>query len=758
MLVIFPGFIVALGTAQTSALTAVAAPNSALSWMDIKDTSGVQLSSYLFATNRGGVFNPGNTVLSLLISVLFAIWLVLVTTGVWLPSQTFDFGWLNMFSAPLRGVATNLTAQIATPLMMATAAAIGAFFVGWFIVRGYHAKAVMQVLTMVVAAILGPLFLAAPLAEVLSSDGLLVQGRDLGISVAAGLNGNNNPNPSQTMAQMQADMATNFGRYPLQVWNFNHIVDNQPSCKAAWTAGVMAGDEDRVKDGMKSCGDSAAYSAANNPSVGQIGAGILLLFSAGMLLLFGAYLSVKVVWAALDTIYYGFAAIFGFAAGAFVYGVTQTFTVRSVVHGFVAAARMAIFIMFLGIYELFLGSLFQQARGQVMAVFVIGALVEIVAILQARRLSRGLDSSNDWISNRFAMAIQSGNAKSSGGGGTALGMGQASSRNAMSGLAMFAAASTISGSPITAWATGGIRDALMPNAFAKSRADKLGWAIAGEFGEEMQNIHYDRRALGEFAERGSGRAVRIHGAQPRGQLAAAFAAEQAMASGGAPTSTYAALRKSGFGHNIALRASSVQSDITELLKADPLPSEHLARVVAASRLFEQDYEHPGWSGPKLDGLRAAAYKFRRNNPGGVNLPRGLVEEGERFLANPTQQYIHTLQKIAQGGDPGASTWMHRDGVRPFSKRDAERLEKWITNESALRVQAATDWVADNPTDFQRIRRLREEINVASDINNWQNGKASTGQTAVAPPHVSDTRPLAEIPADFIRAAQERRMT
>ncbi|WP_425298282.1 hypothetical protein, partial [Nocardia abscessus] len=101
MLLVFPGLISAISTAQTGTATPVAPPNSALSWMDIKDSSGVEVSSYQFATNRGGVLSPGNLVMSFLISVLFAVWLVAVTTGVWLPGGTLDFGWLNMFGAPL---------------------------------------------------------------------------------------------------------------------------------------------------------------------------------------------------------------------------------------------------------------------------------------------------------------------------------------------------------------------------------------------------------------------------------------------------------------------------------------------------------------------------------------------------------------------------------------------------------------------------------------------------------------------------------
>jgi hypothetical protein len=466
-LFVFPGVIHAVSTAQSGTLAQGATPNSATSWMNVKDSNGVNVSSYMLVIDHGGVWNLGNFALWIILMPMFALWLVTMTTGVWFPGEAMDFGWLNLISAPLQAMARNLTVQIATPLLAATAVTIGAFFVGYFIVRALYAKAVAQVVTMIVVAIGGVFFLANPLAEALSDHGVLVQGRDLGLSVAAGLNGNNNPNPHQLVATLQATMADNFIRLPLQVWNFGHVVDSNPSCRAAWSSGMTAGSEDRVKNGMRSCGDSAAYAAVENPGVGQIGAGLLLLLCAVILLAFAAYLSFKIMWAVLDLIYYGFASVFGFAAGGYIYGPTQTFTVRCVVHGFIAAGKMAFFVIALGIYELLLGSLFRAANGQIMVIFVIGAGVEIVAIVQVRRLSRNIDEANDWVTNRIGAAIQSGGSTQGAGGGASplgmgLGMGNSNASGSMSPLAMVGAISTINSSPLTAWVAGGRLNPLNP--------------------------------------------------------------------------------------------------------------------------------------------------------------------------------------------------------------------------------------------------------------------------------------------------------
>ncbi|MET8874216.1 hypothetical protein [Nocardia sp. NPDC004604] len=483
MLFVFPGVVGAVASAQYQAAATGSGVSQidGLSWMHIRDSSGVPLANYSFATDHGGVLNPGATILWAILGFLFIGYIAIVTTAIWLIGNALSFQWLNMFSSALTGVADRLTGQIATPMMLITAATIGAFCVAWFWMRGYHAKAVLQIVTMLGVAVLGPVFLAEPLADVLSPDGLLTKGRDLGISVAAGLNGNNNPNPNQLVTTMQRDLADNFARRPVQVWNFGHVVDEQPACRSAWSAGMAAGDDDRVRKGMQSCGDSAAYAKAQNPSMGQVGTGLMLLICGGILLVFAVVLGIRVIKAALDTIYHGFMSIFGFAAGGFVYGPTQTFLVRNLVDSIVGAAKMTAYTIFLGVYVLFMGNLFAQAKGETMAVIVIAGTAELVAVSQLKRLSRGLDRGNDWIANRFALAIQGGRAPGGGSGGTALGMGTMQARGGGSGSGLMsglAAINTANTSPVVAWLAMRTNRPLDPNARLRKQAELVNMQIA----------------------------------------------------------------------------------------------------------------------------------------------------------------------------------------------------------------------------------------------------------------------------------------
>ncbi|WP_327149645.1 hypothetical protein [Nocardia sp. NBC_01329] len=478
VLTVLPGALGAVAVAQdgSTELTRI----DGVAWMNIQDSFGVSLADYSFASDKGGLRDPGATVVWTIVGLEFVGYMIIVTTAIWFIGFVLSFAWLDLFADALRGTADAFAGQLGTPAVLITAATIGAFFVAWFIVRGFHARAVIQTVTMLAVAVSGPFFLADPLAAALGSDGLLAKGRDVGLAIASGLDGSINQNPDLAVSALQGDMADNFARRPVQVWNFGHVVDNNSSCAAAWSSGVTAGDTDRTQYALETCGDAAAAAAAAHPSLGQIGTGLLLLVSAAVLLLFAVVLSYRLMRAALDAITQGFMAVFGFAAGGFVFGPTQTFLVRNLVNSGIAAARMSAYTVFIGVYLLFLGNLFQQAHGQVLAVIVIAAVVEIVAILQFGRLAGGLSRGSYWMSNRFSLAIQGARP---GSGGTALGMGGGGDKSSgggsgMSTIASLAALNTVNSSPLTAWLIGRTVNPLSPLAFAKMRNDRVNAATA----------------------------------------------------------------------------------------------------------------------------------------------------------------------------------------------------------------------------------------------------------------------------------------
>ncbi|WP_228002923.1 hypothetical protein [Nocardia australiensis] len=422
LLAVFPGILGAIATAATDTDPSGASVNHVLSGMRVKDTDGVDVANYVIALNHGSLFNPEYVPLAMGIGFIFAGWIVIGTGGIWFIGYVFSFQWLDIFAGALTGAAHGLVEVIATPILLVTSVTIGATVVGVFIVRGHHAKAAAQVATMFVVAIVGPIFLAEPLAEALSSDGLLAQGRNVGISIAAGLNGDSQPNPGQYITTMQAEMADVFLRRPLQVWNFGHVVDTNPACRAAWTAGAMAADEGLIKKGMDQCNDSVAYAATKKPTFGQLGAGLFLLVF-DLMLLYWAWKLIMIPAAALDCIYHGIMSILGFAAGGFIYGPTQTYLIKNMADSAIAAFKMGAFTAAFGFYMLVLRKLFEQAGDQVIPVFFIVLVFQYVAIKQTDRMNAGLSRANEFLGNKVALVAQGRSGYGAGSGGTALGMG-----------------------------------------------------------------------------------------------------------------------------------------------------------------------------------------------------------------------------------------------------------------------------------------------------------------------------------------------
>ncbi|MBO0854356.1 MAG: hypothetical protein J2P18_11360 [Nocardia sp.] len=753
---VLPATIGAVAYATTFA-QAPASVNSGLSWMGVRDSAGAPLSNYVFAMDTGGlggILHPEKSALALVIGLEFAGWMVIVTSAIWLIGYALSFQWLNLFSRPLEAVAHALSGQIATPALLIVAATIGAFFVAWFTVRGFHSKATMQVVTMLLVGVVGPVFLAAPLADVLSSDGLLAQGRDLGISVAAGVNGVDSPDPAALVPRMQATLADGFAAYPLQVWNLGHVLTG--TCQAQWSAGIKAGSADRIESGLTSC-DPAAVASIKNPSLGQLGAGLILLLAGTIMLLFAIYLSLRIIKAGLDTVYHGFMAIFGWAAGGFVYGPTQTFFVRNVVDGFISGARMACYTIFLGVWVLFITDLLREVNNNVMAIFVIGAIVEVVAIFQLRRLNNSLTSGNEWMANRFALAMQ-GVSRSGGGSGSvaALGMGQTQAKNKLADTAAMvglAAATTMNNSPITEWLFGGTRNWMRPRGRIESNYQRHYWGMWSDPGfETLYRANYSKYAQYNDAAR---RAMAQFGGVDTAMGAARVL--QAVADvGGGMDASWGALIGAGFTDEKIMH-DAIHSWNVAAKGADSwiLKDKDLANIVAATRRAQKSARQLMLGDGTADEvaadistLRMSAFRFRRNHPGGVTLDHGAQNGPEwnfvnDYMANPSQVKMEMLREASEGRPvtTGVGTPAHAF-LSTVDRDSAARMMQWIGNTHAKDIQQAVEDLVADPGDIERIRHVRRVASAATDTDVWASGSKRTPWNALQPP-AANPQPSAE---------------
>ncbi|MQY31208.1 hypothetical protein [Nocardia aurantia] len=600
------------GTLSGGSMSAI----DGLSWTDVRDTSDVPLSSYLFATDSGSLLHPGTTALALVLGVEFTIFMVVVISAVWMTGYVLSFRWLDWLGKPLTAIGDGLTHQIATPIVLAVSATAGAFLVGWFVLRGYHAKAALQVAAMLAVAVLGATYLAHPLADVLSSDGLLAHGRDVGITIAAGVTGQDSPHPGEIVAGLQGSLSDNFARHPLQVWNFGHVVDDRPGCRAAWSAGVRAGSQTQIANGMSGCGDAYAHAKIDNPSFGQIGTGLVLIVFATILLLFLAYLAIKVFLAALSSVYHGILAVFGFAAGGFVYGPTQVFLIRNLVDLFADAVAMVVYTVFLGVYALLLDALFRSAPGSGMAVIFVGAMVLIAGFALFRRLDLSMVGGQVRVVEQIRAALAGRPAAA--GAASPAEMSAASLRYSLSpghlagrAMAGFNELGAINANPVTSWAF------RRPNPLAfyskqMQHMNELNYRLLlGEIPPEAAGGWMARLTAGKNAHDGAARhAVEMFGGH--NSRAAAAAVTNVLELGGDGADAQGALLAAGFSPRMAEHAVRVHRHMLDEAKTSDVTYEPLGEAAAALRLASRTREYsPDRRGAYTAQAAEAASLFER---------------------------------------------------------------------------------------------------------------------------------------------------
>jgi hypothetical protein len=203
------------------------------------------------------------------------------------------------------------------------------------------------------------------------------------------------------------------------------------------------------------------------------------------------------------------------------------------------------------------------------------------------------------------------------------------------------------------------------------------------------------------------------------------------------------------------RATIARADIIRHADDEPLASKHLGRVVAAHKHFERDFHtNPGMMMARFHGLEASVDRYRGDYQGGVHISEELAQLGRDYIDNPHKQWIDALQAHAEGPVTGGSAARLQINGRDLNQTEADRLRSWISNEHALRVQAATNWVAENPNDFERIRVLRSEIDKAAQTDQWQAGRNITG--AVSLPQPNPAQPLPEIPGRILNPLRNPR--
>ncbi|WP_069164504.1 hypothetical protein [Nocardia altamirensis] len=384
---------------------AAATTMSATSWTGVTDSYGVPASEYLFSTDHGSAWHPLNIGSSNLLQMEFGLFLAITITAIWLLSWTLSFRWLDLLHSVTVQINTSMDRTILVPGLFLLCASIGALVIGFAFTRGQISKGTIHIVSVLVLAILGITIFAHPVEQMLSQNGPLIAGRDIGLSIAAGLTGNGNTDAQTTVTQLQGNLVDHEIRHPLQLWNFGQIIDYEsPMCSDDWSAAVRSGDEDRIKNAMRDCGSPTSREMkmrADRPNGPQIGTGFVLLVFSTLLLAFGVVFSLRILWYGCKAVGMAVLALPAYAASQ-IPGAPQVFYLRCLADAVMSAVSMAGYIILLGVYSLALKSAFEAAKTNGIAVIFLGAVIMVLGLVAVRRLGRSLDNGSKQLTRGLA--------------------------------------------------------------------------------------------------------------------------------------------------------------------------------------------------------------------------------------------------------------------------------------------------------------------------------------------------------------------
>lgn len=373
-----------VGTAQASLMA-----------LGVVDSYGVPLWKYTFTTDYGSVMDFGTrATLATLLQIEAGFFVAIGGFAIWLLTSAINFEFIKFLVIPFAGLAQSYAGRI-IPGVALIAAMVAGLFVAFNVMRGNTVRAASQAAVAVCVALVGAAMFHSPISWIISDNGPLISARNVAISLGA----NTVASSQQAEAyprQLQGVLATEFVRQPLQMWNLSAVADETPACAAAWSAGVLSGDQDRIKDGIASCGapnSSTMKRSADEPSAGQIGTGLMLLCFIGVFAVFCIVLGLHIIGEFFRAVANAFRLLWDAAVGV-IPGVAQSNLVNTFVAMMFSAVAMFAYVTF----AVFVGNLAQEtarfAGGGILGMFC-ALIVMVLALVATRRVSRGLKKSSD---------------------------------------------------------------------------------------------------------------------------------------------------------------------------------------------------------------------------------------------------------------------------------------------------------------------------------------------------------------------------
>ncbi|MBL1079751.1 hypothetical protein JK358_35655 [Nocardia sp. 2] len=405
---VLPALVGSVATARAQPTDEVLHSNPPITLLglgDLTDSRGIRVSEYALTLKDGGLLHPRSTIIASYISLEWAGLMVIGSIPIWIMVIIISLVWLRPFSDAMIAVGQQFSDRFDNVEVLMFTATGGSVIVAYYLVRGKWSKAALKILIMIFIAIVGPFFLANPLAKTFAPDGLFAQGRDVGMVAAAGLAGEENTDPRTLYRRVGQRLVDSTLRDPTQYLDTLKVPNE--ACQDDWDRSMRNNNPDTFRNALRHCDPKAYAIIDRGPDLDQLVAGLIFLIFAPIPGVMMCYLGYRFVYTVAAGAYHGIMLAIGLAGGGLV---NENMIIR---YGSAAAldpVRIACNIIFLGGYAALYGDFMSQARGSgvtnVVTNIALAGIVHIIAFVLLRRLNQSLDRTDHWVADRLATTMQ----------------------------------------------------------------------------------------------------------------------------------------------------------------------------------------------------------------------------------------------------------------------------------------------------------------------------------------------------------------
>jgi hypothetical protein len=220
---------------------------------ELTDSSGISVWDMNLSTSKGSSWNPGDWDKRMWASVMDGAWAsyrIVAAVEIWVLNWALTLDWMDWILTPMRGLSDLVQGFMdqlgLMPLMMIVLAVV----VSFWLLRGRYAGGIVELLIGCVIAALAVGALSDPMDTIAGDNGMLVQGRDAGVEMAAAVASgqvDGQTDVDEYRNGLTTSLVDTMIRTPHQIINYGQVIDGT-GCEDAYNDAV-AGDDARSKIG-----------------------------------------------------------------------------------------------------------------------------------------------------------------------------------------------------------------------------------------------------------------------------------------------------------------------------------------------------------------------------------------------------------------------------------------------------------------------------------------------------------------------------